>query len=168
MKKTILITFFGLLFLTLTSFSVHKFYVALYQVNYAPEKKMLQITSRIFVDDLNSAIGKKYSKKINLGSEKETAEDLVLLKKYFTEKFSIKINGRLTAMHLLSKEMEGDVLICYLSIKDTPKISSLEVYNTILIEGNSEQQNIMHFTVFGIKNTLLFTDSSSTGVLKYE
>ena len=42
MKKTILITFFGLLFLTLTSFSVHKFYVALYQVNYAPEKKMLQ------------------------------------------------------------------------------------------------------------------------------
>jgi hypothetical protein len=168
MKKTILITFFGLLFLTLNSFSVHKFYVALYQVNYAPEKKMLQITSRIFVDDLNSAIGKKYSKKINLGSEKETAEDLVLLKKYFTEKFSIKINGRLTAMHLLSKEMEGDVLICYLSIKDIPKISSLEVYNTIIIEDNSEQQNIMHFTVFGIKNTLLFTDSSSTGVLKYE
>ncbi|RTZ08579.1 DUF6702 family protein [Flavobacterium sp. GSP6] len=168
MKKIILISFFGLLFLTLTSFSMHKFYVALYQVNYAPEKKMLQITSRIFVDDLNSAIGKKYSKKINLGSEKETAADLVLLKKYFTEKFSIKINGHPTTMYLLSKEMEGDVLICYLSIKDIPKITTLEVYNTVIIEVNNEQQNIMHFKVFGIKNTMLFTDSVSTGVLKYE
>ena len=59
MKKTILITFFGLLFLSLTSFSVHKFYVALYQVNYAPEKKMLQITTRLFIDDLNNALAKK-------------------------------------------------------------------------------------------------------------
>ena len=133
MKKTILITFFGLLFLTLTSFAVHKFYVALYQVNYAPQKKMLQITARIFVDDLNTAIGKKYSKKVNLGSEKETDDDLTLLKKYLSEKFSIKINGQSKSMTLLSKEMEGDVLICYLSIKEIPKINALEIYNTVII-----------------------------------
>ena len=98
MKKTILITFFGLLFLMLTSFSVHKFYVALYQVNYAPEKKMLQITTRIFVDDLNNVVGKKYAKKINLGAEKETVEDVSLLKKYFSEKFYIKVTGQIKPM----------------------------------------------------------------------
>ena len=168
MKKTILITFFGLFFLTLTSFNMHKFYVALYQVNYAPQKKMLQITARIFVDDLNSAVGKKYTKKINLGSEKETDEDLILLKKYLNEKFSIKINGQSKYMNLLSKEMEGDVLICYLSIKEVPKVNSLEIYNAVIIEGNSEQQNIMHFNVAGVKNTLLFTEATSKGMLKYE
>ena len=167
MKKTILITFFGLLFLTLTSFSVHKFYVALYQVNYAPEKKMLQITARMFVDDLNSAVGKKYSKKINLGSENETAEDVNLLKKYFGEKFYIKVNGQTKPIHFLSKEMEGDVLICYFSMKEIQKISSLEIYNSVITEGNSEQQNIMHFNVHGTKNTLLFTESTSKGMLKY-
>ncbi|RDI54737.1 DUF6702 family protein [Flavobacterium glaciei] len=168
MKKTILITFFGLLFLTMTSFSVHKFYVALYQINYVPQKKMLQITARIFVDDLNSAVGKKYTKNINIGSENETDEDLILLKKYLSEKFSIKINGHSRPMNLLSKEMEGDVLICYLNIKEVPKVNSIEVYNAINIEGNSEQQNIMHFNVFGVKNTLLFTESTTKGMLKYE
>lgn len=168
MKKTILITFCGFLFLTFTSFTVHKFYVALYQVNYAPQKKMLQITARIFVDDLNSAIGKKYTKKINLGSDKETEEDLILLKKYFNEKLSVKINGQSKSMTLLSKEMEGDVLICYLSIKDVSKINALEIYNTVIIEGNAEQQNIMHFNVAGVKNTVLFTESISKGMLKYE
>ena len=167
MKKTILITFFGLLFLTLTSFSVHKFYVALYQVNYAPEKKMLQITTRIFVDDLNNAIGKKYTKKSNLGSENETVEDLNLLKRYFGEKVSFNVNGQVRHMLFLSKEMEGDVLICYFTIKEVKKINSLEIYNSIITEGISEQQNIMHFNVLGTKNTLLFTESTSKGVLKY-
>lgn len=167
MKKTILITFFGLLLLTLTSFSVHKFYVALYQVNYAPDKKMLQITTRIFVDDLNAAVGKKYSKKINLGSDNETVEDVTLLKKYFSEKFYIKVNGQTKPIHFLSKEMEGDVLICYFSMKEIQKINTLEIYNAVITEGNSEQQNIMHFNVSGVKNTLLFTESSSKGVLKY-
>ncbi|MFH6970547.1 DUF6702 family protein [Flavobacterium petrolei] len=167
MKKTILITFFGLLFLTLTSFGVHKFYVALYQVNYAPEKKMLQITTRIFVDDLNIAVGKKYSKKINLGSENESADDINFLKKYFSEKFYIKVNGQTKPIHFLSKEMEGDVLICYFSMKEIQKINSLEIYNAVITEGNSEQQNIMHFNVYGVKNTLLFTESTSKGMLKY-
>lgn len=167
MKKTILITFFGLLFLTLTSFTAHKFYVALYQVNYAPEKKMLQITTRIFVDDLNASIGKKYQKKINLGSEKETDEDLIFFKKYFNEKFNIKVNGQVKPIHFISKEMEGDVLICYFSIKEIQKINSIEIYNAVITEGNSEQQNIMHFTIMGVKNTLLFTESTSKGVLKY-
>ena len=167
MKKTILITFFGILFLTLTSFSVHKFYVALYQVNYAPEKKMLQITTRIFVDDLNSAVGKKYSKKINLGSENESVDDVNFLKKYFSEKFYIKVNGQTKPILFLSKEMEGDVLICYFSMKEIQKINSLEIYNAVITEGNAEQQNIMHFNVSGVKNTLLFTESTSKGMLKY-
>ena len=167
MKKTILRTFFGLLFLTLTSFSVHKFYVALYQVNYAPEKKMLQITTRLFIDDLNSALAKKYQKKINLGSEKETEEDLNLFKKYFAEKFSVKVNGQTKTLLFLSKEMEGDVLICYFSIKDIHKINTLEIYNSIITDNNSEQQNIMHFNVSGVKNTLLLTESNTKGLLKY-
>lgn len=167
MKKIILLSFFGLLLVTLTSFGVHKFYVALYQVTYAPEKKMLQITTRIFVDDLNSAIGRKYQKKINLGSENETVEEVNFLKKYFSEKFYIKVNGQTKPIHFLSKEMEGDVLICYLSIKEIQKINSLEIYNAVITEGNSDQQNIMHFNVAGVKNTLLFTESTSSGMLKY-
>jgi hypothetical protein len=141
--------------------------VALYQVNYAPEKKMLQITTRIFVDDLNTAVGKKYTKKINLGSENESVDDLSFLKKYFSEKFYIKVNGQTKPILFLSKEMEGDVLICYFSMKEIQKINSLEVYNAIITEGNTEQQNIMHFNVFGVKNTLLFTESTSKGMLKY-
>ena len=167
MKKIILYAFFGLLVMSLTSFEVHKFYMAIFQVNYAPEKKMLQITSRIFIDDLNKALEKKYNKKLYLGTEKETPEDVVLLKKYFAENFSVKVNGQTKTVNFLSKELDGDVLVCYCNSKEISKIKTLEIFNSILIDWNSEQQNITHITVLGIKNSVLFTDSSRTEMLKY-
>ena len=141
--------------------------MAIYQVNYAPEKKMLQITSRIFVDDLNKALEKKYNKKVNLGTEKEASEEVILLKKYLAENFSIKVNGQSKPMTFLSKEVDGDVLVCYSNIKGVSKIYSLEISNSVLIDWSSEQQNITHITVLGTKNSILFTDSSRNGVLKY-
>lgn len=167
MKNTIVYFFLGIVFLSLTSFGYHKFYMAIYQVNYAAEKKMLQITSRIFVDDLNDALKKKYNKNLNLGTEKESSEEVVLLKKYMSEKFSLKVNGELKPMQFLSKELDGDVMVCYWSIKEVSKIKSIEVFNAVLVDWNSEQQNITHFTVNKIKNSFLFTNSSTREVLKY-
>ncbi|TRW99966.1 DUF6702 family protein [Flavobacterium gawalongense] len=167
MKKTILYAFIGILFLSLTAFSVHKFYVAVYQVNYAAEKKMLQITSRIFVDDLNNALEKKYNKKVYLGTEKESPEEMLLLKKYFLEKFSVKVNGQTKPVNFLSKELEGDILICYCNVKEIAKINSLEIFNTVLIDWNTEQQNITHVNVLGEKKSILFTNSNRSEMLKY-
>jgi len=167
MKKIILYLFCGIFFLSLTSFGFHKFYVAVYQVNYAPEKEMLQITSRIFVDDLNKALEKKYNKKTYLGTDKESPEDLILFKKYLSEHFTIKVNGQSRAINFLSKELEGDVLICYSSVKDVSKIKSLEVYNAILVDWDTEQQNIAHFTILGTKQSFLFTASSTKRMLKF-
>lgn len=141
--------------------------MGIYQVNYAPDKKMLQITSRIFVDDLNNALEKKYTKKLNLGTDKESSEELVLLKKYMSEKFSLKVNGELKPIQFLSKELDGDVMVCYWNIREVSKIKSIEVYNAVLVDWNSEQQNITHFSVNKIKNSFLFTNSSTREVLKY-
>jgi hypothetical protein len=167
MKKTVLIAFLSLLFCSFSAFEVHKFYMAIFQVNYAPEKKMLQITSRIFVDDLNLALEKKYGKKTFLGTEKESNEDVTNLKKYFAEQLLFKVNGQVKPVLFLSKEIEGDLIICYCKLTDIPKIQSVEITNTVLTHWNSEQQNILHFNAFAQKKTVLFTASNKTEVLKF-
>jgi hypothetical protein len=141
--------------------------MGIYQINYAPEKQMLQITTRIFVDDLNKALAKKYNKKLHLGTDMESSGEVPLLKKYLAEKFWIKINGKPSTMNFLSKELEGDVLVCYLRINGVSTIKSLETYNSVLVDWNSEQQNITHFTIFGEKQSFLFTASSSKQMLKF-
>lgn len=168
MKKNTLYFLIGILFLSLSSFAFHKFYMGVFQVNYAAEKKMIQITSRIFVDDLNMGIEKKYNKKTFLGTEKETAADIDLLKKYLSENFTIKINGQAKTISFLSKELEADdVLVCYSRITGVEKFKTLEISNTILTDWSAEQQNITHISAFGTKRSVLFTESSRKEVLKY-
>ncbi|WPO80852.1 DUF6702 family protein [Flavobacterium sp. KACC 22761] len=168
MKKRLIYPLIGVLFLLLSAFAFHKFYMGVFQVNYAADKKMIQITSRIFVDDLNNGIEKKYHKKTFIGTEKETPEDVEILKKYLAENFTIKVNGQPKVIAFLSKEVEsGDVLVCYSRIKDIDKFKTLEISNTILVDWNAEQQNITHISAFGTKKSVLFTESSRKEVLKY-
>ena len=53
MKKKLL-QFIMPLFLVvlLSSFAWHKFYVSVTQIDFVPNKKRVEITSRIFIDDL--------------------------------------------------------------------------------------------------------------------
>lgn len=166
MNKFVKITVIFLLFFSLTAMSVHKFYVSIYQINYVPQKKMIQITSRIFIDDMNNALEKKYHKKTFVGTDRETADDVVLMKKYLAEKFVLKLNGSAKPMNFLSKEVEANVIVSYFSIKEVSKINSLSIENSALLEVNEEQQNIIQANISGEKESLLLTSDNFKGVLK--
>ncbi|HEX9980062.1 MAG TPA: DUF6702 family protein [Flavobacterium sp.] len=150
-----------------TAFAPHKFYVAIHQVKYAEDKKMIQVISRIFVDDLNNALEKKYKQKTFLGEANQSADDVAKLKSYISEHFYMKVNGKTAALTLFTTELENNVLICYLGCRDIPKIKSLEVHNKILTELVTEQQNIIQTTVYGRKDSMLLTSETTSGTINY-
>lgn len=166
MKKTVRIFLFLVIFIAMTSMTMHKFYVSVNQIDFVPKKKALEITSRIFIDDIDLALEKKYGKKYYLGTPKETSESVDFLKKYLKEKFAIKVNGQPKEIIFLGKEVEDNVLICYLTIKDVEKVTSLEIKDTILME-LYDQQHIFHTNILGDKKSLLLTSGETVGLLKY-
>jgi hypothetical protein len=159
--------FFVSFFMVLSSFTIHKFYVAIYQIDYVSDKKMLHITSRIFVDDLNDALTKKYKTKTFLGENQESQKDIDLMKKYISEHFFISINGKKKQINFANKEIDGNIIICYYNVKDVPKIKQIEIENQVLFEYQEEQQNIIHTNIQNIKKSFLFTSSNAKGMLKY-
>ncbi|HLA55269.1 MAG TPA: DUF6702 family protein [Flavobacterium sp.] len=167
MKKAFFAGLLMLFVLSLSSFGMHKFYVSIYQVNYVPEKKMLQITSRIFIDDINNALGKKYKKKFHLGDTDETSEDVAKMQQYILDNFVISVNNKPKTLEFRSKEMENNVLICYFRITDIPKITYLGITNKCLFDFVTEQQNIIQTTIYGKKNSLLLTTDEPSGALKF-
>jgi hypothetical protein len=152
----------------LSSAGVHKFYVAVFQLEYVPQKKVVQITSRIFIDDLEFALNKKYNKRLNIGSSKELAQANELLKQYLNDNIHIKINGKLKAIKLLGKETEDDVLICYYTVPADAKVKSVEMKNTVLFEAFTDQQNIIHTKVNGDKKSVLLTNDNPSGIVEFK
>ena len=145
---------------------IHKYYMAIYQVDFVPQKKRIQVTSRIFVDDLNSALEKKFRVKSNIGFSQETPQEEANLKKYLAEKFIIKVNGVAKPMTYLSKELDANVMICYFRIPEISKINSLEIENSLLMEWNSDQQNIIQANLNGEKQTVMLTSDNYKRTIK--
>ena len=164
MKKSVLLIF-AVLFLS--SFAVHKFYVSVTQVDYVPSKKRIEITSRIFIDDFEKALNKRYNKKLNLTSDRELPEAEELIKAYLKEKVKISINKKPQEIEFLSRELEGDVLILYTKIAISKKINTFEIYNSLLTEIYSDQQNIVHTNINGNKKSLLMTNTTSKEKIDY-
>lgn len=156
-----------LLLVMLCSFALHKFYVGIYQVNYVAKKKEIQITARIFIDDLEKALETKYKKKIYLATPKEISETNGFIKSYLDEKFRFKVNASVKNLKFLGKETEDNVLICYLTTPVPEKINAIEIVNSVLTEIFPEQQNIVHININGNKKSLLLTDSEPEGSLEF-
>lgn len=164
MRKAISLLF---VMLFLCSFSVHKFYVSVMQIDHVPSKKRVEITSRIFIDDLEKALTKKYNKKINLTSSRELPDADVLIEGYLKEKVKIFINNKPQNITFLARELEGDVLILYTKIAISKKINTFEIYNSLLTEVYQDQQNIVHTNINSNKKSILLTNTELKEKIDY-
>lgn len=167
MKKLFSTLILVLLAGVLTSAGVHKYYVAVFQIEHSQKKKELQITGRIFIDDLEKMLETKYGKKFYLGTPKELPETTGIVKQYLIDKISLKVNGKPAALNFLAKEIEDDQLVCYLTTPAPKKISSIEIRNTVLFEMFREQQNMINTKISTERKSLLLTYDTPTGTLNF-
>lgn len=149
--------------LTITAFSAHRFYVSIYQIDYKPAKRELQIISRIFLDDLVEAVEASSKKKVALGEKSQSAEDILLFEKYQKGHLLIKINNKIVTYKYLSSEVENNVFISYFKVENLGTVKSIEVKNTSLLDILPTQQNIVQLTIDKEKSSLLLTAEKPSG-----
>ena len=155
------------LFLALSAFTWHKFYVSVTEVAYAESKNRIEITTRIFIDDLEKGLEKKYNKKINLATKEEIPEAKDFIKGYLNQRVQANVNNKTTEVIFLGSEIENDVLICYLKIDFSEKITTFELYNNVLTEIYADQQNLIHTNINNTKRSFLLTKSEKIALIKY-
>ena len=167
MKKILLYTFISAILFSISSFEIHKFYVSIYKIENNIEKKRIEITSRIFVDDLNKALTKYAGQKTQIGEKTETQKDIDVFKNYISEKINININGTEKSMQYKSSEIVGNQLVCYFIIPNISKLKTFEIQNTALFEIDVQQQNIINTTINKKKQSLVLILNNSKGLLKF-
>ncbi len=164
-NKIVVLSFF--LLVLLSSFGMHKFYVSVTQVDYVPSKKRVEITSRVFIDDFNKVLEKRYNKKIYLASNRQIEGATKLVESYLKEKIKVRINQKDYDLQFLGTEIDNDVLICYLKVSFSEKITTFGIENSVLTEMFREQQNLVHTNINNEKSSFLLTNSETTAFLEF-
>ena len=124
----------------------HPFHVSVTDIEHDAEAKSIQVSHRIFLDDLEVGL-KKYHNIEKLDTyEPESQEQLdSLIGAYLKKKVLFLINGESKAFNYLGSELEGDARWCYYEIENVEQVDEAEVTNVALMEVFDDQQNIVHF-----------------------
>lgn len=167
MKKKLL-TLLLLLSITISNaHEIHKFYVSIFLVENNTKRNELEITARIFIDDLDKALESKFNIKPKIGTPNQIPDVEKYINAYINASLLITTNSNQKPLKWLGFELENDVLVCYLTMPYVDKINELTVKNTFLTNLFSEQQNIMHFTINAKKSSILLTKSKTKETLLF-
>lgn len=163
LKKGVLVLLLPLLAFT----AAHKFYLSVTNITYSEKDDALQITSRVFIDDLEDLLKERYDISENLGADTESELVDEYLEKYLRQKFTLKINGELKPFDFLTKKYDTDVIIFYLEVPNInfSSITAIEVKNEVLTDLYDEQQNIVHFKINGKKDSFILVKPDTKGML---
>ncbi|MEM8510422.1 MAG: DUF6702 family protein [Bacteroidota bacterium] len=163
MKKLLFLIALPLLAFT----TAHKFYVSVTNINYSEKNKAFQITSRIFIDDLEAVLKERYDVEARLATANESPIADEYIEKYFRTKFLVKLDDTAMPYAFLGKKYEQDVIICYLEIPEIQLegLNLLEIQNEILTDLYDEQKNLVHVKWQGKKRSFILIKENNKGML---
>lgn len=121
----------------------HSFHVSVTDLKYNTTVRSLEITQRIFLDDLEKAIQADDEKFLIDGPESSVD---AALSKYLPEKTKFKINGKKVSLSFIGHKLEDDVLIAFMEVEKAGKIKDLRVECSLFLDIYRDQTNILHFT----------------------
>jgi Domain of unknown function (DUF6702) len=152
-------------FLSFTA--MHEYYVSVTQVEYIKAKQSVQISSRIFLGDLETALRQKYDQAITFGELKEPENIDMYIERYLREKMTIKINGKIVDFVFIGKEYDMDIMKCYLEIVGIKNIKSFEITNKVLFDLIEEQQNMIKLKINSKQKNYLLSSQNDTALLNF-
>lgn len=135
-----------LCWLTLTIMP-HPFYLSVTELKYNASKKNLEISCKMFTNDLENALKKTIGKPIDILNPKNKQEVENILFEYIKKNLSISINNKLVNLKYIGYEKEEEAIWTYLEITGCEQPKALAIDNKLLYDYIKEQINIVHFEV---------------------
>ena len=157
---------FLLLLFSLSSFKTdHKFYLSVTEIEYNQKAQSLQIISRVFIDDLEKLLQKRYDTSILLSEKNENKKVTEHLIKYIGQKLEIEVDGKAYELNYIGKEYENDMALIYLEILNVPDFKNIRIKNMILTDMFSEQKNLVHVEYKGETKSLILTNGKNEDLI---
>ncbi|GGE10097.1 DUF6702 family protein [Psychroflexus salis] len=144
------------------NFSTHKFYVSVTDIEYNENTTSLQIISRVFADDLEDVLTKRFGVPVVLLPDNESDNVEKWIKKYINQKFSLSIPNQEINLKFIGKRYEDDRVYLYIEAENISAFNQISVENLILTDLFEDQKNLVHLTHENkTKSSVLTLDKSS-------
>ena len=155
-----------MLFFPLT-IALHDFHITHTTLYYNSNLESIEITIKVSIEDLERSLENKGSEKLRIGTAQENQSVNREIKNYFFDKLKIYTNNKKSNFNWIGKELHNNLHDIYLyfeipNCNKHGKIESIKLTNTIFLETENNQNNIVLIDFNSNNFNLTFTKDHET------
>ena len=143
---------------------VHPFYVSVTEFNHNQKDKTIEISCKMFAEDLENTLKSQYKTNVDITHPKDAKLVEKYVYEYLQKHFQLKVNGKAVTLQFVGYEKEEEAVWGYLQVNNVPVVKKIEVTNNILYELYNTQISIMHASVGGARKStrLVYPDTQAS------
>jgi hypothetical protein len=145
----------------------HPFFVSLTEVHHNEKAKRLEVSCKLFSNDLEAALEKNYHTQLDILKADQKARIEPLIQDYLNKHFQVLVEGKPVTFRFLGYENEEDATWCYLEAVKVNQVKRLQVKNDLLFAEHPTQTNMLHVTVKGRRQSTKLDNPESQASFKF-
>jgi len=153
--------------LNIISVLLHPFYVSVTSIDYNEQAHRVEISTRIFYDDLEAALKDGRHQSIDLINPTDKSATDSLLSTYFLDHLRLSVDGKPVSVRYLGYEIDEDVAWCFLEASNINRLERLRIDNRILFDHFPKQSNILHVTAYGERQSSKLDNPERSAVFEW-
>jgi hypothetical protein len=145
----------------------HDFHTSITDISYNPRTKSLEVSLKVFTDDLETALSKFTKTKIVYDSRSDKQKQQLL--NYLNQHVGFEVTkGKPLAYKVLGSEPETDAVWIYLEVPvQYASLKQLFVKNSTLTDLFSDQMNIVNINYKGKTESMLLQRGETVGKISF-
>ncbi len=143
---------------------LHPLYISVTEISHNAKDKTLEISCKMFTNDLEATLEKTAHAKVDLSEPKDKKVTDKLITEYVGQHLQLKIDGKTVSLHFIGSEKEADGTWSYFVVNDVVTVKRMEIVNSLLYDNFDQEINIIHASVGGGKKStrLNYPDTATT------
>lgn len=133
--------------------ALHPFYVSVTEIQHNKAQQELEVSCRIFADDLENALKKQSKTPLDIihPASKQKMDSLIAT--YLGKHLLITIDGKPVKLQYLGYKIEEEAAWCFLAAEQVPSLKRAHIRNDILYDEHPNQINMIHVIVNEVRKS---------------
>ncbi|GGH21043.1 DUF6702 family protein [Mucilaginibacter phyllosphaerae] len=127
----------------------HPFYVSVTEIKHNPKTQAVEVSCRMFYDDLEHALEKDNKTPLDIVKPADKAQLNRFISEYVKKHLSIKADGKVLNLNYVGYEIQEDGAWVYFEVKGVSTVKKIDIHDELLNAMHAEQINMLHVTVGG-------------------
>lgn len=129
--------------------NLHPIHIATVEIEHNAADKTLEITCKTFWDDFETILSKINKSRVDLTSEKSTADNNKRIFEYIKSHLQINIDGKIMPLSFVGFEKEDVVIYSYLQADNVASVKKITITSSLMHDMFDDQSEIIHVIVNG-------------------